>query len=64
MKKNKAGYLIIASAIIWGAVIIGSAVVLKNTEFKDKISLILTGGVIAHLLMVWAPLGIHLRKRN
>lgn len=48
MKKSKMGYLIIASAIVWGAVIIGCAFVLKGTPYKEDVNRILYGGVIFH----------------
>ncbi|MBN2461435.1 MAG: hypothetical protein JXB60_07490 [Candidatus Cloacimonetes bacterium] len=63
MKKSKIGYLIIASAIIWGAVIIGAAIVLKGTAYKADISRILAGGVICHFLLIWVPLGTGSRKK-
>lgn len=64
MKKSKIGAIIIASAIIWAAVIISSSSVLKETPFKDTLGFILMGGTIAHLLFVWAPLGRELKARN
>ncbi len=57
MKKKTSGYLIIASAIIWGAVIIGSAFVLKDTPYKDNVSYIIIGGAISHVLFIWPFLG-------
>lgn len=56
MKKKKIGYLIIASAIIWGAVMIGSAVILKGTPYKESINRLILGGTVFHLLFIWAPL--------
>ena len=56
MKKSKIGYLIIASAIIWGAVIIGCAIVLKGTPYKEDVNRIIYGGTIVHLLFIWGPL--------
>ena len=64
MKKSTTGYLIIASAIVWGAVIFGCALVLKGTPYKEKIDNILYGGVIFHLLFIWAPLGNQLRNKK
>ena len=52
------GALIIASAIIWGAVIMGSAFALKGTECYADIQNILVGGVVSHLILIWTPLGI------
>ncbi len=64
MKKNNIGYLIIASAVIWGAVIIGCALKLKGTPYYEEISPILFGGVICHLLIIWTPLGSQFRKKK
>ena len=55
MKKSTAGALIIGSAIIWGAVIVGSAMALKGTDCYDKIQNILVFGVITHLILIWGP---------
>ena len=57
MQKKKIGYLIIASAIIWGAVIIGCTLILKGTPYREEVNKILIGGVISHLLFIWTPLG-------
>jgi len=62
MKKKSIGSIIIASAILWGAVMIGCAYKLKGTGCYDEISLILFGGMFTHLLFVWAPMGILFKK--
>ena len=59
MKKKKIA-LMIASTIIWAAVIIGSAVVLKGTAYKENVNRILYIGVIIHILLfnlvfLWLP---------
>ena len=64
MKKSKIGYLIIASAIVWGAVMIGCALVLKGTPYKQEVNYILFGGVVFHLLFIWAPLGNQFRTKK
>lgn len=64
MKKKSIGIYIITSAIIWGAVIIGSSLKLKGTGCYDDISLILVGGFIFHLLFVWAPLTVQFKQRQ
>ena len=56
MKKKKIGYLIIVSAIIWGAVMIGTALVLKGTPYKDEVNRLIIYGVIFHMLFIWTPL--------
>ena len=42
----------IASAIIWGAVIIGCSLKLKGTGAYEEIQNILFGGVITHLILI------------
>lgn len=55
MKKSTFGALIIGSAFIWGAVIVGCSLALKGTGCYDKIQNILVGGVITHLILIWGP---------
>ena len=62
MTKGKMGFAIIASAIVWGAVIIGCSLTLKGTECYSEIQNILVVGVIAHLLFIWGPLVAQFRK--
>jgi hypothetical protein len=64
MKKKSVGIYIIASAIVWGAVIIGCSLKLRGTGCYDEISFILIGGVIFHLLFIWSPLAIQFRQRG
>ncbi|MCD4792118.1 MAG: hypothetical protein K8R54_02710 [Bacteroidales bacterium] len=69
MKKKSItiGGLIIGSAIIWGAVIVGSSFALKGTECYQEIQKILFGGVIIHLILIWGPMGAmfaKLKKEN
>lgn len=64
MKKKSIGIYIIASAIIWGAVIIGCSLKLKGTGCYDDISLTLFAGFVFHLLFVWAPLGVLFREKG
>jgi hypothetical protein len=64
MKKKSIGAFIIASAIIWGAVIIGCSLKLKGTECYDEISYILSVGALFHLLFIWGPLAIQLKKKK
>ena len=62
MNKGKIGFAIIASAIVWGAVIIGCSIALKGTECYGEIQNILTAGVIVHLVIIWGPLVAQSRK--
>jgi len=62
MSKKSISFYIIASALIWGAVIIGCSSKLHGTTCYDDIKFILVGGVITHLLFIWGPLGILFRK--
>jgi len=63
-KKTSIGVLIITSAIIWGAVIIGCSLALKGTECYDEISNILFLGVIGHFLLIWTPMGLLTKNKN
>ena len=58
MKKElkKIGYLIIGSAIIWGAVIVGCSFKLKETSCYEEIQYILFAGVLTHFMLIWFPL--------
>lgn len=64
MKKKSIGAFIIASAIVWGLVILGCALRLKGTSMYEEISLILYGGVVFHLLFIWGPLAIQFRANS
>jgi len=64
VNKNKIGYFIIASAIVWGVVIIGCALVLKGTPYKSQVTNILVGGSSFHLLFIWVPLIALFRKKS
>ncbi len=63
-KKRTLVALIIASAIIWAAVILGCAVVLKGTGCYDKIQNVLVAGVITHLLFIWGPVLILFKNKS
>lgn len=54
MKKKAWGLggLIIASAITWGAVILGCSFVLKGTECYSEIQNILVGGTFVHIILL------------
>jgi len=62
MNKGRIGFAIIASAIVWGAVIIGCSLALKGTECYGEIQNILVVGVISHLIFIWGPLVAQARK--
>lgn len=64
MKKSKLGYFIIGSAIIWGAVILGCSFKLSGTDCYKEISIILIGGFISHLILIWGPLASFLNKNQ
>lgn len=57
---SKVGGAVIASAIIWGAVIIACALTLRGTVYSSRVLYTLGIGAITHLLFVWIPL----RKRK
>ncbi len=54
--KKKLGIFVIASAIIWGAVLIACSLKLKGTGCYDQISTILSLGAGLHLILIWGPL--------
>jgi hypothetical protein len=60
--KNKLGYFILGSAIIWAAIILGCAFALKGMPEKNNVIQILSGGFIAHLLFIWGPMAGVLKK--
>jgi len=64
MNKNilSIGLYIIASAIIWGAVIIGCAYKLKGTDCFDEIVYILSIGSTVHLVLIWGPVAVMIKK--
>jgi len=63
--KFNPGLIIILSAVIWGSLMIGASIVLKGTEFKEDVTRIVQSGAAAHLLFIWAPLGIiHSKERK
>ena len=53
-KKNSIyAITIIASAIVWGLVIVACSASLKGTACYEQISLILFGGAASHLIVVY-----------
>ncbi len=66
MNKQKfiVGYYIIASAIIWGATILGCAYKLKGTGCYQEISYILSSAAGIHLIMIWGPLAAQMKKQK
>ena len=64
MKKKKIGYLIIVSAIIWGAVMIGTALVLKGTPYKEEVNKLIMYGTISHILFIWTPLAAMFKDKK
>ena len=61
-EKKTIGLFVIASAIIWGVVLIGCSLKLKGTGCFDEIAYILSAGAGIHLLFIWGPLGSQLKK--
>ena len=59
----KSGLTIILSALVWGGVLIWTSTVLKGTPYKDQIRNIISGATSAHLLFIWAPIGIFATKK-
>lgn len=63
-QKKTIGIYIIASAIIWGAALIGCSLKLKGTGCFDEISVILSGAAGIHLIAIWGPLAGQLKNRT
>lgn len=64
-KKIKSiGAFIIASALVWGAVIVGCSLALSGTECYGEIQNVLVGGFLAHLILIWGPMTIFFRKAS
>ncbi len=61
-EKTLIGFFIIASAIIWGAVILVCSLKLKSTGSFGEISTILGVGAVFHLLFIWGPLAAQFKK--
>ncbi len=64
MEKKQIGYYIIASAIVWGVVLIACGSVLSGTEYKQEVTNILIGGASFHILFIWAPMSNKFRKKK
>lgn len=63
-KPISVGLIIILSALIWGAVMVWCAYELKGTQYKEKITHIITGGVLLHFVAVWTPLSLSFIKKR
>lgn len=61
-KQLSVGIYIIISALIWGGAMVWCAHELKGTPFKEKITHILTGGVLMHFIAVWLPITLLVAK--
>jgi hypothetical protein len=61
-RKQRFGIFILASAIIWAAMMLGISAVLQNTGCYDEIQNLLIGGFIAHLFLIWGPLVVRNKK--
>jgi len=67
MDKSKVlslGALIIGSAIIWGATILGCALKLKGTGCYDQISNVLGLAAGIHLILIWGPAAALMNKKK
>lgn len=62
MKKISIGYFIIASAIVWGVVVIACAKILGGTPYKEGVIQVLSAGTVFHLLFIWGPLAARIGK--
>jgi hypothetical protein len=64
MNKGKLKFLILVSAIIWSTVMFGCSVLLEGSVYKRDISFIISGGVIAHIFLIWLPMTIRSGKKS
>jgi hypothetical protein len=62
MKKKFIGNFIIGSSIIWGAVVIGAAFLMRGFENKAQVLSLLSTGAGVHLIIVWVPLAARIKK--
>lgn len=58
------GSLVIASAIIWGLVIIGTSYALKGTDCYVQIQNYLVGGVIMHIILIGGLTPLIIKKQK
>jgi len=58
------GSLVIASALIWGLVIIGRSYALKGTECYVQIQNYLVGGVIMHIILIGGLTPLIIKKQK
>jgi hypothetical protein len=58
MKVKHVGYVLILSAIIWGAVIVGCSLKLRGTNCYEEISNILIGGTLTHIVLIMSSMGM------
>ena len=64
-KKNSVYAIsILTSAIIWGLVIVGCSLSLKATGCYERISAILFGGAVSHIIVVFPLLINRLKESN
>ena len=61
-KQKAIASLIIASAVIWAAVLIGCSTALQGTECYGSIKNILVGGILSHIIIIWSPMVLLFKK--
>jgi hypothetical protein len=61
-KKTALTYYMIGSALIWGATILGCALILKETF--SEISVLLTSAATMHLIIIWGPMAARFKKQG
>lgn len=64
MKNSVLGIFIIASAIIFGLLLLMCSIKLKGTDCYQTISTILSMGFVAHLLFIWGPLTAIVKRQK
>ena len=62
MEKQILGPYIIGSAIIWGVSLIGASLMMRGFEDKAQVLSMLSAGAGIHLILIWGPLAVALKK--
>ena len=60
--KKTIGSLILGSAVIWGATLIGAAAKLKGMEVKEDIIQLISLAAGIHLILIWGPAAAMIKK--
>lgn len=62
MRQRILGPYILGSALIWGATILGTALLPGDAKTKAMILSVISGGAGSHLILIWGPLAAAFKK--